>query len=110
MGNGAGLSPYVIGQRAGTENTTLTTSNLPAHTHPFAVKAYSEAGNVSDPTNASPANTGSLDSEYRTSGTAVNMASQTTGVSGSSQPSSLLEPYLVINYSICLEGIYPSRS
>lgn len=33
MGNGAGLSPYTIGQFGGTENTTLNISNMPSHTH-----------------------------------------------------------------------------
>ena len=36
-GNGAGLSPYVIGQTAGTETVTLSTPNLPAHTHQLNV-------------------------------------------------------------------------
>ena len=33
MGNGIGLSPYVIGQKSGTENTSLTINNLPSHVH-----------------------------------------------------------------------------
>lgn len=33
-----------------------------------------------------------------------------TNVSGGSQPFSLLNPYLALNYIICVAGIYPSRS
>ena len=33
QGTGPGLSTYVLGQRAGAENVTLTTGNLAAHTH-----------------------------------------------------------------------------
>jgi microcystin-dependent protein len=36
-GNGAGLQPYVLGQKGGTENTTLAPANMPAHNHQFNV-------------------------------------------------------------------------
>lgn len=34
----------------------------------------------------------------------------TTGLSGGSQPFSIVQPYLTINYCIALEGIYPSQN
>ena len=37
QGNGAGLTPYVWGQKAGTENTTISQSQMPAHTHTATV-------------------------------------------------------------------------
>src|SRR5271155_1968503 len=33
MGQGTGLSNYVLAQAAGTENVTLTTAQIPAHNH-----------------------------------------------------------------------------
>src|SRR6185437_13404806 len=33
MGTGPGLSPYVIGQSGGNESVTLTTQQIPSHTH-----------------------------------------------------------------------------
>src|SRR5687767_9318635 len=33
QGQGPGLSAYTIGQVGGTESVTLTSNNLPAHTH-----------------------------------------------------------------------------
>src|SRR5438132_3347067 len=33
MGQGSGLSSYVIGQKGGTENVTLTTQQIPSHNH-----------------------------------------------------------------------------
>lgn len=44
-GNGAGLSPYVRGQKSGTETNTLTVPNLPAHNHPATFTGNS--GNLS---------------------------------------------------------------
>jgi microcystin-dependent protein len=37
-GQGPGLSSYLIGQTGGTETTTLSISNLPAHNHPILIK------------------------------------------------------------------------
>lgn len=110
MGQGTGQPNYAYGQTGGTANVTLTTANMPAHTHNFALNAYSDLGNTGDPAGASPANTGSLDTEYRTSGTSVAMANQSTGAAGSNQSFGIMPPYLALNYCICLQGIYPSRS
>ena len=41
MGQGAGLSPYVIGQTAGTSTVTLLTSQMPSHSHTVNVSTAS---------------------------------------------------------------------
>ncbi|MBO0951055.1 phage tail protein [Fibrella forsythiae] len=110
MGSAPGLQPYQLGQKGGVESVTLIAGQLPAHAHSFALNAYSEPGNVGSPAGASPAATGSLDPEYRTSGTVVPMASQQTGSNGSNQAHENRSPYLAINYSISLQGIFPSRN
>src|SRR5581483_6644516 len=46
MGQGLGLSQYVIGQTAGTENAALTINNMPSHTH-AATFTPSGGGSVS---------------------------------------------------------------
>jgi microcystin-dependent protein len=107
-GQGPGLSNFVEGEMAGTENTSLLVSNLPQHNHPFI--ATSEAGSTSDPTGAYLGNTGALDREYNTSGTLVNMNAGAVGISGGSQPFNNMQPYLVVNFIIALEGIFPSRN
>jgi len=54
QGNGAGLSPYVMGQAAGTENVSLATAQIPSHTH--AVNAVTTTNNnVASPSGAYPA-------------------------------------------------------
>lgn len=113
-GQGPGLSPINLGQVGGTENTTLVITNMPAHNHTVTVnpRAVTEAGDTSIPTNAYIANSGALDREFKASGTFVNMgaANATSGIAGGSQPFSIRNPYLGLNYIICMEGIYPSRN
>lgn len=108
QGQGPGLSNYVMGQMGGTENTSLIANNLPAHSH--TLNAYSEAGDVASPANALLATSGTLDPEYRASGTGVTMAAGAIGVTGGGQPFNNVQPYLVVNYSICVNGIFPSRN
>ena len=107
-GQGPGLSPHTLGEKAGTENRTLLITNMPAHNH--LLNAVSESGGASAPAGAFLANSGALDKEYKTSGTNVTMHPQAIGISGGSQPFSIMQPYLCINYIIAMEGIYPSRN
>jgi microcystin-dependent protein len=114
QGQGPGLSPRTLGELSGTETVTLQITQMPSHNHPITVnpKAVTEAGNTSDPTNAFPANTGALDREYSATGTMVDMGAATASVSpsGGSQPHNNMPPYLVINFLIALQGIFPSRN
>ena len=81
---------------------------MPQHNH--LLNAYSEAGDVGSPANALLASTGALDPEYRTSGTLVQMGGTAVNIAGGNQPHENRQPYLAINYSICLNGLFPSRN
>ena len=107
-GQGPGLPPYTLGERAGSPETTLIAANLPAHAH--ALNGVSDTGNVPSPAGAFLASTGETDPEYRTSGTVVAMNSAAIGVTGSNQSFSNMPPYLAVNYIIALNGIFPSRN
>ena len=110
VGQGPGLSSIVEGQQAGSESVTLTTSQMPAHSHTAMLKASSGNGNTDSPINAVPAKLPR--SNIYSSGTADSaMASGTvtlTSVGGGS-PVSVRDPYLGLRYCIALQGIYPSR-
>jgi microcystin-dependent protein len=107
-GQGPGLSNYDLGQIGGSESVTLLTSNMPAHIHTISLNcsnngatSNSPAGNFHAVSEENPA--------YNSSASSA-MPPSTTGVSGSSQPISLISPYLGINFIIAVEGIFPSRN
>ncbi|MBO9592050.1 MAG: phage tail protein [Niabella sp.] len=99
---------YVLGQTGGTETTQLVVNNMPSHVH--EINAVSETGNTELPTSAYLANTGPLDYGYKTSGTKTQMHPGMMGGSGNNIPVSNMQPYLVLNFCICLNGAFPSRN
>lgn len=104
-GQGPGLSYRVLGEAGGAESVTLTTSQMPAHTHQLA--AVGTAGNASSPQSALPAAGRNF---YATGAANAALNAQAAGVTGGSQPHSVMPPYLGINYIICLYGIFPQRN
>lgn len=107
-GQGPGLSSYDLGQVGGTENETMTINQMPAHNH--LVSASSGDASSSKPEGRFFANSGTA-SIYADALTAPVLLGPTTiNNTGGSQPFSLLQPYLTLNYCIALEGIFPSRN
>lgn len=111
QGQGPGLSMYYVGEMAGTENTTLITSNMPAHTHPATatVKSSDQAATDTLPTGNYLAD-GNQYSASQNSTMKSDMVAVTVSPAGSNSPFSTMQPFLVMNYVIALQGIYPSRS
>ena len=109
-GQGPGTSRYEIGQIGGSESVTLTTQQMPAHTHSINC---SSTANQPIPGSFYPA--ASSDPAI---GTVINSYSSTTDSqmnpaavipTGGSQPVLTVPPYLAMYYIIAIEGIYPSR-
>lgn len=116
-GQGPGLSNYSLGQMSGTESVTLLSTNLPAHTHALSVTAQvavsDNTGNTDEAAGSFLANTNTpVYNSVQAPGGQLNGVSTNVQISnqGSNQPMSLMQPYLAINYIICLYGIYPSRN
>lgn len=106
-GQGSGLSPYVLGQAGGTENTTLLTANMPAHSH--LMNTVSSPGSSSHPP-AQLLATCTGGSVYAAAGTADStLAPGAISIVGNSAPVNNLSPYLTLNWVIALVGIFPSR-
>ena len=104
-GQGPGLSPIDLGEMAGNESATLLIGNLPPHSH--SVNAAKVAADVASPANAllATANT------YTAQAASVTMNPVMIGVGpGTNQPVAIRNPYLGMNFVICLEGLYPSRN
>lgn len=114
-GQGAGLSKYELGETAGSETVTMTTAQMPMHTHNTAiavsVPAYSETGSTASPNNAILANrTGAYTLEQADSSISPFNSAVTLAPVGNNMPFNITSPFLVLNYIICMEGIYPSRN
>lgn len=127
QGQGPGLQPYSMGQISGTEQVTLNVNQMPQHTHVFTntstLNAVQTKGSVQEPAAGSQLarpidQTGSVvPLIYVPSGTAgtqvplggVNVAG-TNSIAGGSQPFSILQPYLTLNFSIATQGLFPSRN
>jgi microcystin-dependent protein len=107
-GEGAGLSPYTLGQMGGEESVTLTTQQLPAHNH--LLQASNTNGNTMGPNGAVPARAKKV-LRYASDpdgNTFMNQATVTP--TGQSLPHDNVPPYLVLQWIIALEGIFPSRN
>jgi microcystin-dependent protein len=107
MGTGPGLSPRSLGSKAGTENETITSNQLPAHGHP--VKASSSVADASAPGNRVVAES-SLFDLYQSAAPSAVMSSSTVGSSGSNQSHGNVMPFQCVNFIIALVGVYPSRN
>lgn len=108
-GTGAGLSTYVLGQQAGVESVTLLTSQMPSHSH--TVNAVASGGNQASPEGGSLAveSTGtSLD--YSNAAPTSPMNPAMIAAIGNDQPHTNIQPYLVVNFIIALQGIFPARN
>ena len=96
---------WLLGQAAGKESHTLNSSEMPAHNH--LVGASNSPGNLNVPTgNIFAASNVAV---FHTQATSTLIPSEITNVGGS-QPHENLQPYLVLNFIIALQGIFPSRN
>lgn len=93
QGQGPGLSNYVLGEITGTENVTLTNTQLPAHTHSIVAAVGAPSGTIR-----------ALEGQLTDS-----PIDETIGVTGGGEPFPVVQPILAINFIIALEGVYPSR-
>ena len=100
QGNG-----YTLAQTGGTEEVTLTTSQIPSHAHPLLGSSLNAAS--PNPAGNVPAQTATQD-VYSTDSPGVDMATAAIGNIGGSQPHSNFMPYLCVDFIISLYGIFPS--
>jgi microcystin-dependent protein len=101
---------YILGTPGGVENVSLILNQIPPHSH--TPGCSTQAGTTGDPANQlwagstsnneMPYQTGSNPNGYMVSGAIT--------PTGNSQAHTNLQPYLVINYIIALQGIYPTRN
>ena len=108
QGNGAGLTPRVVGETGGEAAVTLIASQMPVHTHNVNSAATS---NSASPANAVFGGAGrGKPPAYAPGPVAVSMSPTAVGTAGSGLPHNNLPPYQVQNFCIALQGIFPPRS
>ena len=128
VGQGPGLSLIQLGEEGGEENVTLSTQDMPSHIHgvvmtdqPKLKVSSSPATQTTPITGSSIAQPGFLVSGSFAPTMGVNLEEPavelnanidmklSTHVSGGSIPHNNMQPYIGMNYVICLTGIFPQR-
>ena len=103
QGNG-----LLLAETGGAEEITLTTNQVPAHTHPLL--ASSDGGNQANAAGGVIANVPGGVFPYVESPPSVSMGAQAVSPVGGSQPHTNFQPYLCVNFIISLFGIFPSQT
>lgn len=110
QGNGAGLSPYVVGESAGTPTVTLTAGQVAGHTH--TMTGEDEEANPTNPNgNLFGVTVGVR--HFTVPGAPglqlQPMAATAVGSGGGNQPHNNMQPFLGLSFIVALQGIFPSR-
>jgi microcystin-dependent protein len=113
IGQLAGGSQYTWGEVAGVEAVTLSVTQLPPHNHLW--QATTTNGNQPGPsagylaTVERPGQVGFVNAYAAPSGAAIPLGTPIAN-SGGNQPHANIQPYTCLNYSIALQGLFPSRN
>lgn len=133
VGQAAGGASHVQGESGGSESVTMMMSQMPMHTHtampnltggtiPATTNAATESGPGNGNIPAAPNGETSASEPVAVKGYAPASTANTTlpagpvtgtitiGMAGGSQPLPIMQPYLVVQSIICLQGIFPSRN
>jgi len=132
QGNGPGLTTRVMGEVSGTEHVSILGSNLPpqvipttgltvsttvnlantptnAVTAPTAANSYIGASNPSGPPSAAIYSDAPGAAPVPLKGVTTTFTGTLT-TPGSSLPLGTMNPFLVVNFSVALQGVFPSRN
>jgi microcystin-dependent protein len=99
---------YVLGQNAGEYNHTLILQEMPAHNH--MLQGVNVTENQFSPSGNMLANTTGSLTVYGPFASQVPMFGGDIANNGGSQPHNNMQPYLVMNWIIALQGIFPSQN
>jgi microcystin-dependent protein len=103
MGNG-----HTLGEKAGSTSVTVNIQQLPTHLHPL--NATTTTATTNAPSTSVVLATSSATTLYKSPNALETMASNAVTSVGGSQPHNNMMPYLVLNFIIALQGIFPSQN
>ncbi|MEE4812246.1 tail fiber protein [Pseudomonas alliivorans] len=131
QGQGTGLSARVMGMASGVETLTVGINNMPAHVHQMSTLTATTTINLASSPVAgasiAPTTTNAFIGASTTGPSSANIFSPDAGSApvvqkgvstaisgtmqpaGGSQPLSSMNPFLVVNFSIALQGYFPPR-
>ena len=110
-GQGPGLPNVVQAEMAGEPSHTLLSTEMPMHNHTGTAPAATASTTATPSAAVAPAPASLGAGVSKSFGTAdATLVAPTLGLAGGSQPHNNMQPYLGMNYIICVEGIYPSRN
>lgn len=129
-GAGPGLWPMQLGDAGGVEAVSLTTNQLPSHTHTATVQpgahaqqnCFAGVGSLTSPVGAIPSDVTEPLSGATSQAFAIPTAANQTmaplpltlqigvGATGGGAAVGIRNPFVGVNFVIALEGIFPARS
>jgi microcystin-dependent protein len=112
QGQGPGLPIVDLGEVTGTSQVTVLSTQMPMHSHPIKADTtgfadqqspaghfWSQQGDAINPVNG-----------FSGGSRNANMSPVMCSMSGSSLPISVQNPFLGLNFIICVQGVFPSRN
>jgi microcystin-dependent protein len=110
-GQGPGLALVDLGEIGGEQTVTLLETEMPAHAH--GLRCLNGSGDLNTPagTTWAKSHTGKtpINMYASTSANNVAMSSSALSVTGGNLPHNNMPPFLVLNFIIALQGIFPPR-
>lgn len=109
-GQGTGTSVYSMGMTGGAETVTLSAAQIPIHSH--AIPASGNPGSTGIPSSGvclARAEDADENPIPIYSAQAANTTLAPTGMVGGGNAHTNLQPFMALNYIICVQGMYPER-
>ena len=107
-GQGPGLSQRFLGEQSGVESVTLLESEMPVHTH--SVNSNIGLGTLGTGSATSTFARSVNGNAYKGGAANTNLAFESIAPTGGSLPHNNMMPYLVLNFIIAMQGVFPPRS
>jgi microcystin-dependent protein len=104
QGAGTGLSDYFLGEFGGAESIALTIAQIPRHNHSLHATTTAHTSGV--PTGHVLAGGGA----YGIAPTNTQLEGSAVGATGGSESHENRQPFLVLNFIIALQGLFPSQT